>query len=399
MMGIVGLSYKNLIGHLGRSAGISAIIVVLAFALMTGSILVESLEAGEDNVRERLGADIMVVPAGSAYAQESILVNGTASSFYMPAALESEIASTIGVARASSQFYMTSVSDADCCEFLVQLIAYDPDTDFTVTPWISESYSSGIGVDQLVVGSNIEVDDSRIRLFDHEFEVVAKLAESGAGMDNSVFMVRETAVHMMQYASELGLPAGGDANSEISVVLVDIDPDYSTNQVTNRIRSVGSGTDVDVVLSSDVTSKITLQMGSLIGYVEVFEFTIMAMGIIISIVLFTVMMNSRYREFAILRMIGADRRQVASVILCESLTIGVLGAVAGVVLSLAVVLPFSGMIGGELGLPYVSPSLGELVPEALLALFISAAVGPLSALASAVRLSRTEIYDLLRGGE
>ena len=92
--------------------------LAIAFVLLTGTIVVDSLKAGETNVEKRLGADLMAVPAGSGYAEESILVNGTASSFYMPAEIESEIGAVTGVEKTSSQFYMTSISDADCCEFL-----------------------------------------------------------------------------------------------------------------------------------------------------------------------------------------------------------------------------------------------------------------------------------------
>ncbi len=398
-MGIIGVANKGLIGRPGRTFGIACIVMAISFAILTGSIVVDSLRMGEANVEERLGADLMAVPAGSGYAEEAILVNGAASSFFMPAELESEIGSVVGVERVSSQFYMTSISDADCCEFLVQLIAYDPETDFTVTPWISESYSSEIGLDQLVVGSNIKVGDGFIRLFDHRFEVVAKLAESGTGMDNSVFMIKETIRHMAGYASALGFVVDGDVNSEVSVVLVDVDPGYSTTQVANRIRSVGSGSEVDVVSSEDVTSKITVQMGSLIGYVEAFELTIIAISVVILVSLFISNVASRRKDYAVLRMIGATRGHVVSMAVYESAVISALGASAGIVLSLALVLPLSGTIGGSLGMPYISPSLPSLVPDAAVAFAVAFAVGPLSSLAAAYRLSKSDPHALFREGD
>ncbi|MBR6038429.1 MAG: ABC transporter permease [Candidatus Methanomethylophilaceae archaeon] len=398
-MGVIGLSNRSLMDRLGRTSGITLIVLAIAFVLLTGTIVVDSLKAGETNVEKRLGADLMAVPAGSGYAEESILVNGAASSFYMPAGIESEIGAVTGVERTSSQFYMTSISDADCCEFLVQLIGYDPETDFTVTPWISESYSSEVGIDQLVVGSNIQVKDGSIRLFDHMFEVVAKLAESGTGMDNSVFMTKDTIRHMAEYASELGFIIGGDVDSEVSVVLVDVDQDYSASQVSRRIQSVGSGSEVDVVASTDVVSRITAQMGSLTGYVEVLESVVVGISAVILAALFVTAVGSRKGEFAVLRMIGATRRHVVSMAVYESATMSALGALAGVVLALATILPFSGMIGDALGMPYSTPSLSSLIPGALSAFTIAFAIGPLVSLAAACSMSRKEAYTLLREGE
>ena len=398
-MGIIRVSNKSLIDRPGRTLGIACIVMAVSFAILAGSIVVDSLRMGEANVEERLGADLMAVPAGSGYAEEAILVNGTASSFFMPAGLESEIGSVTGVKRVSSQFYMTSISDADCCEFLVQLIAYNPETDFTVTPWISKSYSSQVGVDQLVVGSNIKVGDGYIRLFDHRFEVVASLAESGTGMDNSVFMVKDTIRHMAEYASALGFVVDGNVDSEISVVLVDVDPGYSVTQVANRIRSVGSGSEVDVLSSEDVTSKITAQMGSLTGYVEAFELMVVAISAVILAVLFANSVGSRRKDFAVLRMMGATRGHIVSMALYESAVVSVLGALAGIVLALAFVLPLSGIIGDSLGMPYISPSLASLVPAATVAFAVAFVIGPLSSLAAAFSLSRKDIHHLFREGE
>lgn len=399
MTGIISFSNKNVIGNLGRTFGLACIVMILAFTFLTGSIIVESLRLGEANVEERLGADLMAVPAGSGYAQESILVNGTASSFYMPATLESEISAVMGVKRVSSQVYMTSISDSDCCEFLVQLIAYNPDTDFTIKPWIAESYSSEVGTDQLVVGSNIQVTAGHIRLFDHQFEVVARLAESGTGMDNSVFMVKETMRHMIAYAIALGFRSECDVDSDISVVLVDIDQDYSMSQMVRRIQSVGSGSDVDVVSSADVVSKMTMQMGSLIEFVEIFKYTIAAASVAVLATLFATTIISRKREFAMLRMIGATRGQVASAVVYESAAISFFGALAGIALSMSIVLPFSGTIGGFLGMPYMSPTVSSMIPDSVLAFLLAFAIGPLSSVVVAFKLSRNETYALMKEGE
>lgn len=393
-MSLLSVSNRNLAGRPGRTAGLVVIVAALAFSLFTGAVLTESLEAGEQNVEDRLGADLMAVPLGSGYAEESILVNGIASTFYMDGSIEDSILGVSGVERVSSQIYMTSVSDADCCEFLVELIGYDPETDFTVSPWIAESYSSTVGDGQLVVGSNINVTDGAIRLFDHRFEVVSKLAESGTGMDNSVFMTKGTIGEMAGYARDLGFNVNADPDSQVSVVLVDVKDGYNEQQVSYRIQSLGA----DVVVSGDVTGEITMQMGSLIGYTEVFQITALILAVIVLATLFSIHAESRKREFAVLRMIGATRAGVAGSVLYESAVIGLAGALIGILLSAATVIPFSGAIGDALGLPYIT-STSDLLPYAVLSFVVAFVIGPLSASFSAARLLRSDSYELFREGE
>lgn len=393
-MSLVWVSNRNLLGRIGRTAGLTLIVLILSFTVLSGSIISESLGSGEEKVEERLGADIMAVPQGSGYAEEGILVNGTASAFYMDSSVESEIASVRGVDKVSSQFFMTSVSDSDCCAYLVQIIGYDPDTDFTVTPWVSETYSSE-GRDKLIVGANVNVTDGKLLLFGHEFEVGAKLAESGAGMDNTVFVTKDTVKDMIAYAGEQGYRVNADPDTQISVVLVELADGYTADSVRYAIQNTGT----DVVTSSEVTSKITLQMGSLVGYVEVFEVTVFVMAFVILCILFSVTVDSRRSEFAVLRMVGATRAQVASVVIYESVAIAAVGALAGIVLSLAVMVPFSALIGDALGLPYVTPSLTALLPAVALSFAVSFVIGPLSATVSAYRLTKNDIQNLFREGE
>jgi len=151
--------------------------------------------------------------------------------------------------------------------------------------------------------------------------------------------------------------------------------------------------------SEDVTSKITAQMGSLTGYVEAFELMVVAISAVILAVLFANSVGSRRKDFAVLRMMGATRGHIVSMALYESAVVSALGALAGIVLALAFVLPLSGIIGDSLGMPYISPSLASLVPAATVAFAVAFVIGPLSSLAAAFSLSRKDIHRLFREGE
>ncbi|MDR0583516.1 MAG: ABC transporter permease, partial [Treponema sp.] len=112
--------------------------------------------------------------------------------FYFDAGITGKIAGTQGIACASPQFFLASLS-TECCDAAVQLIAYDPATDFTVQPWIAEKYHGSVEDGQVVVGSRITLrPNGAIQLFNHEYPVAARLSNSASGFDTSIFMTMNT---------------------------------------------------------------------------------------------------------------------------------------------------------------------------------------------------------------
>jgi putative ABC transport system permease protein len=101
--------------------------------------------------------------------------------------------------------------------------------------------------------------------------------------------------------------------------------------------------------------------------------------------------RERTREVAVLRTIGFTRRRILSLYLAESVTLAVLGGVAGVLLGGALM-----YLVGKSPLPGLPASMKVTVPMALLALCVAAFVGLMSALIPAYHASRTNIVDGLR---
>jgi len=92
-----------------------------------------SLQNGLTSYEARLGADIIIVPnqARSHGSIESILLQGIPGYFYMDDSILEKARNTEGVEIATPQFYLASAS-AGCCSVSVQVIGFDPETDFIV---------------------------------------------------------------------------------------------------------------------------------------------------------------------------------------------------------------------------------------------------------------------------
>ena len=134
------LSVRNLIRKPGRTAGLALLTAFLALAVFGGSIVVLSLRNGLNSLEARLGADIILVPseAQSKVSFQNMFLQGTTGAFYMDADVLEQARTVDGVEKAAPQTFLASLK-ADCCSIRIQVIGIDPETDFTVQPWIEKS--------------------------------------------------------------------------------------------------------------------------------------------------------------------------------------------------------------------------------------------------------------------
>jgi putative ABC transport system permease protein len=148
------LALENLKAKPVRSACLALVAAVLGFVLFGGSILSLNCRRGLDTVTKRFGADLMVVPEGTSDRAQSLLLRGAAAYFYFDPEVVGSVARMEGIACASPQFFLTSLSES-CCDAMVQLIAYEPETDFVVRPWMAEKYRDSVedGSSWLAAGS------------------------------------------------------------------------------------------------------------------------------------------------------------------------------------------------------------------------------------------------------
>ncbi|MCW3013534.1 MAG: transporter permease [Solirubrobacterales bacterium] len=120
---------------------------------------------------------------------------------------------------------------------------------------------------------------------------------------------------------------------------IDGDPGVDPRQLTARVRQIsGRGTVVRTgrqeaqSQSDDIRSNLSFLSTALLAFGGISLFV----GAFIIFNTFSITVAQRAREFALLRTLGASRRQVLRSVLLEGLAIGVLGAAAGLGLGIAV---------------------------------------------------------------
>ena len=397
-MSIGKLALANLKCHMGRTVGLTVLVALLAFVALAGSLVMSSLQSGLDSLEARLGADIIVAPktAKSQVDLEEVLVEGVPGSFYMDASVVDGIAALDGVEKVSPQYYLATVK-AGCCSMPVQVIGFDPETDFTVQPWIARTYGGNLERDAVVVGCNITgAPGSTIRLYGIDCTIVAKLEETGTSLDTAVFATNETLCDLIDGSSARGLAVLEERNPEevISTVQVKLADGYKVDDVADDInlhvrnvwatptRSMTSGVADGVAGTSRV-------IGALVAVIWV-------LAIVVLVVAFSVTGKQRSREFAVLRVAGASRSLLSRLVLTEAFVISLVGALVGVAAALVAVIAFNGAIEGALGLPFLLPAVSSMVLFGALAFIVALVSGPAASAASARRLSRVDVGQVLR---
>jgi putative ABC transport system permease protein len=400
-LSIIRLSANNLRQKPFRTFALITLVFLLAFTLFGGSILTLSLQNGLHNLQERLGADLAVLPPGHESDYEGILLSGTPSKFYFDKSIESQLAKIDGVEKASSQFYISSLS-ADCCSEPLQIIGIDPKTDFVTMSWISKVYQKELGDSQLVVGHDILTNGTKeLTFFGRKYTVCAQLEKSSTGMDCSVFVNMNTIKSLIEGAHEQGVNLnidvkGGNEDS-ISSVLIKIKDGYELDAVAGNISQSIDG--VAIVRSKTIISGTAGHIGIIIDYFYIIAAVLWILAILVLIVVFSTSIHERKKEFAVLRILGATRRRLSGVVLTEAFLTGVTGGLTGIAVASLVVFPFSTLIGEKLGLPYLQPDIGVITGLLMFCLLLAVAVGPITAIYSAVKISRAETYITLREGE
>ena len=394
------LALRNLKRKPARTAALVLLTAFLSLSVFGGSVIISSLRSGLASYGDRLGADIVAVPyqATTKKEFESILLQGIPGTFYMDGQYYDKICAIDGVEAAAPQFYLASTS-AGCCSVPVQIIGFDPDLDFTVRPWIRDSYGKELGKGDIIIGSDLTLPvDGILRFYDTECRVVAQLDKTGTGLDTAVYANMDTIKDMIRKAQALGFTTfdGVDPDNAVSAVLIRVaegyDPAAVTGDINIHVRHV------EAEQTTNMLSGIAGGLANVSRIIGILTVMIWILAVVILIIAFAMIARERTKEFAILRVMGASRKMVSRLLLTESAIVSLAGAVLGLVVGALVVFPFSRAISGALGMPYLTPVLGTILAMAAGSLLLAVLAGSLTGAVSAWRAGKLDAGLVLREG-
>ena len=391
----------NLLGKKGRSATLFVFALILSFSLFGGALILTSLKNGLKSLELRLGADIIVVPyeARTKVNADTILNQGNRTYFYMSNKNLEKVAAIEGVERVSPQIYMCSMN-AGCCSVSLQVIGFDPESDFTIQPWVRQSFSEKLGDGDILIGSKVTLTENRkLRFFDKLWNIAAQLEETGTGLDNAIFANVNTVQSLMAAAEELGYGFVNDkssASNMISTIMVKVADGYDIDSIVSQIQRKVRKT--QAVRTKSMTSGIS---DSLSGFSKVTGFLMLVVWILclfILVVVSSLIINERKKEFAVLRVMGASQKKLSRLVMAEAFLVNAAGSLSGGVLALLFIIPFHTLIKNAIGLPFLLPKVPIILALLLLSLALSLLFGCLSASYAACKISKVDTGLILREG-
>ena len=390
---------KDIQRHAFLNACLLATVVILSVMLFSVTVISVSLKKGMGNMRKRLGADIMLVPKGEREKAENMLLEGSRSNFYFEGEVYEKVQSIDGISDSTSQCFLKSLS-ADCCSSEVQIVFFDPDSDFVVGPWIETEYKQKLSGDAVIVGSDIVSEDGKIKLFGQEYAIASQMARTGTALDSSVYFSTDAKAELLRNAEEKGsfLTEEQKKGDILSSIFINVDGSHTTEQVIDSAHKT-IGDIFDVVYPKKLHESLSGSLGKITGVVNVISLSLGILLVAILLIINSIIMKGRKSEIALLRVLGHRKQDLIRKLLSEMGLISLAGALGGSLLGALIVIPFGRYIGKSLDMPYLGPGIASVLVQILLIVGIVILIVFLASVFFIIHTTNTEPYLALRKEE
>jgi putative ABC transport system permease protein len=380
-----------------------------------------ALSEGMATSFSRMGADLVIVPRATLVNITASLLTVQPTDETLPAELGPRIAAVAGVAWVAPQRIVPALIEGQTAN----LIAFDPAHDFSVLTWLEQS--RGGSIDGLIAGSRLAARlGATVSVCGMPLRVYGRLGKTGVGpFDDSYFLSFQTLADIVSFcrgpnahgnadpgpsptpeqAADAASMNHGDAKlcspdlplDRVSAFLLQLSPGAKMEDVKFALARLP---EVKLVEGNGVLTSSRQALSTLLVGIALFTaLELVALLILVSL-LFSAIVQERYREVGLLRAMGANPNQVTTIILAEAAIITALGGLAGLGFGAAVLLMFARSLGfyfGLLGVPFAWPPLAVLQAGAILAMVFSAMLGLAGAFLPAWRLRRMAPYALIQG--
>lgn len=390
------IAFKNIQNKSVRSASLIILTAILTLVLFLSSFLILSLRNGMHSLANRMGADIIVVPEGYDSKIRGAILRGEPNTFFLDKSVVEKIRKIEGVEIATPQLFIATLS-AGCCSFPIQVIGFDSDTDFVVKPWLATQAKLPLEKSEVLVGHNIVGDmHEHVKFFNQEFIIRGRLAKTGMGFDNTVFVNFEEARRLAKEYEKILKLEDKDHENMISCVMIKVDNSVDPVEIQNKIRNEFAGQGVYPLLSQSMMNEVSTSTQDMIKYVYILIALVWLLVFLVLTLVYSITIKERKREFATLRILGASKKHLRRIILSEIFTINISGAACGSVLGLIISILFGTWFSQSFKMPFLAPNVLTLAIIFIAVFAIGTIMGPLSSLISIKKMNAEELGLLLR---
>ncbi|NIS63473.1 MAG: FtsX-like permease family protein [Proteobacteria bacterium] len=397
-MNVFYLVLRSIGGRQFRSALIAACITAISGFLLITTLLAKGEQHSLKVGLERLGADIIVVPAEKRFeAEAAFLLGKPVSNCWMPEENLAKVSKLEGVERVSPQLYLQSLTGSACCAaWELFIIAVARETDFTVQPWLKKKLNKPLGLRDVVGGQFVIVPEETnvFMLYGTELDLIANLEPTGTGLDQTAFISLETAQFMASESMTKAMMPLEIPEGKISAIQVKVQPGHSLEDMASLIAQELPG--VYAITSLGITRTVQHQTVGLFQALMVSMLIVWVVASLLIGLVFFMMVNERRREIGTLRALGASTHFILRMFLTESAMLALGGGIVGVIVATMFVRFFGQLLTLATEAPLLMPPLASLLGFVLACLAVALIVVLPALVYPAVRASRIDPAEAMR---
>jgi len=337
-----------------------------------------------------MGADLLVVPDSAMVNITSALLTVQPTDQTIEPAVAEQVGQIAGVERIAPQtIYRVSLMAGMPCD-QVNLIAFDPIKDFTVTPWLSEHLSRPMQKGDLVCGyRRSEEIGNEVQLAGVPMNIYGKLGRSGVGpFDESFFATYETVASLSPKMRQI----------RPSALLIRLSADATPESVRFAISKLPG---LKVITAAGIVTATRRSTEVLLGGVVAVVVSMLFGSLILLGLFFSAVIAERRREIGLLMSIGSRRSDVVRMLISEAGVATGIGGICGILLGICLLLAFQHSLVyylETLAVQFVWPGAGEIGAIALTCSFIAVLVGVIGSVVPAWLAGREEAQSLIKSG-
>lgn len=396
---VINLAARNIRRKIVRTLLLLLVVALVTGMLFSATVFMMGMSNALETVTYRLGADILVVPEKNESEAKTALLSGKPAGFYMGKDVFEKVKQIEGVKKASPQLFIKPTPFSCCYNVDTFLVAFDPVTDFTVTPWLKKNLKAPLARNSIITGSKIPlVSGDKIQFFGTPFTVFGTMEPTGMDFfDQSAFMTMDAAYEMAENSKTKSLKPIVIEKDKVSAILVRVQDNYTPEIVSIKIEYDISG--VRAIPSGEIISSAKRHLNVLLKGILAVSAMLWVLALLMTGFAFYMIVNERQRELGLLRSMGAKRGHVFRLVITEAAIISIAGSILGIAFGSLLLFILKNLMIHTLELPFLLPSPIVLIELMSGSVFFSAITGILSSLLPALSASGMEPYEAIRKGE
>ena len=221
------IPFRNMRAHPVRTVILLLLVLAQAACAYGGLAIIRNMRQALSLADARLSADILVYPSAamSRISADSLLMQGMPVEVWKSRSTLERMADCDGIDAVSHQLYIQDEH--------IWIVGFEPGTDFAITPWIVGNPEDSLPDGAVWAGCKVDANtDDRVTLFGQSWPIVARLEETGSGMDSAVFVNLTTLGDMIE-ASGVAKYAGVHPDTDYSAALIRIKRSADIDSVTH----------------------------------------------------------------------------------------------------------------------------------------------------------------------